>query len=87
MNLDRGVAELRELTQGCHACMYAALRQSNVSWHGHFDFKAEREKFRKLREVEWALDSENSFEHDILRKKQFEDAMETAIKIRRGKAA
>ena len=85
--LDHGVAELRELTQGCPACMYAALRQSNVSWHGHFDFKAEREEFRKLREVEWALDGENSFEHDILRKEQFKNAMETAINIRRGKAA
>jgi hypothetical protein len=41
--LDRGVAELRELAKGCPACMYAALRQSDVSWLGHFEFKAERE--------------------------------------------
>jgi hypothetical protein len=85
--LDRGVAELRELAKGCPACMYAALRQSDVSWLGHFEFKAEREEFRKLQKVECALDGETSFEHHILRKKHFEQAMEAAIKLRRGKAA
>jgi len=84
---DHGVSELRELARGCPACMYATLRQSSVTWNGHFNFKAERERFLQIQEVGQHLDDETSLDHHILRKKRFEDAMEAAIKSGMGKAA
>jgi hypothetical protein len=84
---DHGISELRELAQGCPACMYAALRQSSLAWNGHFNFKAEREKFLRVQEVSHHLDGETSFDHHILRKKCFEVALETVIEKARGKKA
>jgi hypothetical protein len=85
--LDHGVSELRDLAGSCPACMYAALRQSSVTWNGLFNFKAERAKFLQMQEVVQLLDCESSCDDHILRKERFKHAMEAAIKRGKGKAA
>ena len=52
-----GVEKLREATQGCPACMLAAIRQSTASCE--FDYPVEREAFWASLKQRWEKETEN----------------------------